>query len=59
MGLFGGAMERISRLNKVDLYHYRMLEVLCHCISIASGRIFRRIVEVRFFGVLIDLLFKH
>lgn len=59
LNLFGSGLERITSSAKMDLYHYRLLEVLCHCISIASTRIFKRICEVRFFGALIDLIFKH
>lgn len=33
--------------------------MLCHCISISSHKILRRICESRFFGCLIALLFKH
>lgn len=59
IALFGTGLDRIMNSSKMDLYHYRLLEVLCHCISISSMRIFRRICEVKFFGVLIELLFKH
>jgi hypothetical protein len=51
--LFGKGMDRIMATPKMDLYHYRLLEVLCHCISIASNGVFSRICEVRFFANLI------
>ena len=57
--MFGWGLSRIMSAPRMDLYHFRMLEVLCHCISIASNSILRRICEVRFFGNLIDLLFRH
>ena len=59
MDLFGSGMEKVMACPRMDIYHFKLLEVLCHCISIASARIFRRIYEVKFFGSLISLLFKH
>lgn len=53
------SVNRILTVAKMDLYHYKLLEMLCHCISIASTRILNRICEVQFFGCLIELLFKH
>jgi hypothetical protein len=57
--LFGWGMDRIMASPKIDLYHYKLLEVLCHCISISSIRILKQICEMKFFGNLISLLFKH
>lgn len=59
MDLFGSGMEKVMACPRMDIYHFKLLEVLCHCISIASARIFRRICEVKFFASLISLLFKH
>lgn len=59
LDMFGSALDRINSVSKMDLYHYKLLEMLCHCISISSTRILRKICECRFFGVLINLLFKH
>lgn len=35
------------------------IQVLCHCISISSIRIFKKICETKFFICLINLLFRH
>ena len=59
LAFFPQAVERIMACSRIDLYHYKLLEVLCHCISISSLKILRRICEAKFFGCLIALLFKH
>lgn len=57
--LFGRGLDKVMAAPKMDIYHYRLLEVLCHCISISSTGVLTRICEVRFFGNLIELMFKH
>ena len=59
VGFFPTAINRILNVPRIDLYHYRLLEVLCHCISIASMRIFKAICDCGFFAGLVELLFKH
>ena len=59
IGYFPVAMGRVMGCQKIDLYHYRLLEVFCHCISIASMRIFRAICDCGFFASLVELLFRH
>ena len=53
------ALEKIMRAPSMNLYLYRLLEILCHCISISSLKIFDCIKKANFFGCLINLMFKH
>lgn len=56
---FPHALDRIMRSGNMDLYLYRLLEILCHCISISSGKILESIKKSKFFGCLIELMFRH
>jgi hypothetical protein len=59
VNFFQGAMEKIMNASSVTLYHYKLLEVLCHCISISSMKIFKKMCDIKFFSCLIHLLFSH
>ena len=43
----------------MTLYHYKLLEVLSHCVALSSIGIFNTIKEAHFYQTLIDLMFKH
>lgn len=56
---FPNALERIMRSSVLNLYLYRLLEVLCHCISISSLKIFECTRKTQFFNNLVKLMFQH
>jgi hypothetical protein len=53
------ALDKIMKAPLITLYEYKLLEVLCHCISISSEELFKTIKDTKFFSCLITLLFKH
>lgn len=56
---FSIALSKIMKAEKFTLYEYKLLEMLCHCISISSENLLQAIKETQFFANLITLLFKH
>lgn len=56
---FPSALDRIMRSSTMNLYLYRLLEVLCHCISISSLKIFECTRKTQFFNNLVKLMFTH
>ena len=52
------AMEKIMASDRMTLHNYRILEVLCHMISISSKKILNTIRQIKFFQSLITLLFR-
>lgn len=44
---------------KMTLFSYKLLEVLCHCMTLSSKKMFQRIKEAALYPTLIELLFKH
>ena len=55
---FPSAMDKILSSDRMTLHNYRILEVLCHMISISSKKILNTIRQVKFFQSLIILLFR-
>ena len=43
----------------MTLYYYKLLEVLCHGITLSSHRVLDKIKEAQLYSILIELLFKH
>jgi hypothetical protein len=56
---FSNALERIMRASVMTLYLYRLFEVLCHCISISSIKVFECTRKTQFFTNIIKLMFTH
>ena len=58
-GFFSVAVDKVMKAPTITLYYYRLLQVLCHCISISSLKIFQCIRKTKFFTCLVKLLFTH
>jgi hypothetical protein len=58
-GYFAKAFDRIMRASTVTLYLYRLFEVLCHCISISSMKVFECTRKTQFFANIIKLMLSN
>lgn len=57
--LLPNALDKVMKTGLITLYEYKLLEILCHCISISSEELFKAIRDTKFFACLINLMFKH
>lgn len=46
-------------VQKLGLLHYKVLELLCHSVSLSSMMVLQAIKRAKYLEMLLELLFKH
>lgn len=55
---FKSLLSKVKK-EKLNLYSYKILEVLCHTITLSSIKILEIIKEVELFPILIEMVFLN
>lgn len=50
--------KRFLALSSFTVEDFKVLELLCHCVTLSSPNVFRAVQKVNFFSVLLDLMAK-
>ena len=56
---FSPLFQKVQKAPQLTLYHFKLIELLCHCMTLSSYRMLNVIKQSELFPEMINLMFKN